>query len=299
MSTGINFIKSQLKKIAAVKAYTVTRKAKRAYPIEHELINNRHSTTSQHRSILHYSMNRSASQFTKKILRQCCAENELHPVDLHGYAFNTKYPFLGNLSEEELADYYCAFREKGYLYSNFLSLITAIPNISNYLILMMLRDPRDILVSRYFSKGISHTIPNSDGSKYDNFMNTRRIANELSIDEFALFSADKIFYNLLEYKKLSEENHANVKLIRFEDMVLDFDKWLDGLLSFCELKVSDETIQTIKGWNKRSAPKVENIKAHNRKGIIGDYRTKLQPETIEKLNDKFAPILDAFGYDRS
>ena len=48
--------------------------------------------------------------------------------------------------------------------------------------------------------------------------------------------------------------------------------------------------------NEQVIPNKENIHKHLRKGQPGDYRSKLKPETIEYLDEKFAPILSRFGY---
>ena len=45
---------------------------------------------------------------------------------------------------------------------------------------------------------------------------------------------------------------------------------------------------------KQLQPKEENIYEHIRKGKPGDYLNKLQPETIEYLNNKFSPIFETY-----
>ncbi len=77
-------------------------------------------------------------------------------------------------------------------------------------------------------------------------------------------------------------------------MTSNFESWLKGLLNACELDISSQTFLKIVEDNKRLQPKEENIYKHIRKGKPGDYLDKLQPETIEYLNNKFSPIFKTY-----
>jgi hypothetical protein len=43
-------------------------------------------------------------------------------------------------------------------------------------------------------------------------------------------------------------------------------------------------------------PKSEDIQKHLRKGMPGEHREKLLPDTVEKLNAIFERPLERFGY---
>ncbi len=82
------------------------------------------------------------------------------------------------------------------------------------------------------------------------------------------------------------------------DMVTDFKSWL--------LKVIDpfdffwKPIIFGKYYLKYSSeftPKKESMN-HRRKMYPGDYKEKLKPKTIYKLNEIFSDVLDVFGYDK-
>jgi hypothetical protein len=62
------------------------------------------------------------------------------------------------------------------------------------------------------------------------------------------------------------------------------------------LKASSALLQSLFEESRSLKPEKENIFEHNRKGMAGDYKEKLQAETIDFLNNRFFPILEKFGY---
>ena len=74
----------------------------------------------------------------------------------------------------------------GYLYSVFGGMIEGIPSLEKYKVILVTRDPRDILVSDYYSIAYSHSVPSKTGNKYDKFMSKRNKAREYTIDDFVI-----------------------------------------------------------------------------------------------------------------
>jgi hypothetical protein len=69
------------------------------------------------------------------------------------------------------------------------------------------------------------------------------------------------------------------------------------LLSFCELEVSSESRSQLVSDFHKSRPAEENPGSHLRKGVSGDYKNKLSPETIAKVNEILKEMLDFYGYE--
>lgn len=135
----------------------------------------------------------------------------------------------------------------------------------------------------------------------------------MGIDNFILDNKLSLFkerYLLLTSTLL---NHANVKLIRYEDMVSNYPEWLDNFLSaFSHLDVPPQRIlgaislpNSIPKINKKlskkyknefNLPKYENIYSHKRQIKPGDHKNQLQPNTIEILNHEFSNILELLSY---
>ena len=144
------------------------------FRVEKALLAGRHRTYSRRRSILHFSFNKAATQTVKKLLIECARQNKLTPVLLHDYAFQHSMPFLDHLDCEGMKKYAHLFRSKGYAYTVFGGMIEGIPSLEEFKVVLVVRDPRDILVSDYYSIAYSHAIP--DGEKKEVYLSRREKA---------------------------------------------------------------------------------------------------------------------------
>ena len=221
------------------------------------------------------------------------------PVVIHDYAFNSNFPFLDHLSREEMQKYKHIFKSQGYLYSVFGGMIDGIKNLEDYKVILATRDPRDILVSDYFSIAYSHSVPSKGGSKHNSFISKRLAAQNATIDEYVISESERVYDIFSRYQILLLDRYKNVHLATYEDMISNFEIWLNDLLEYCELDLSREFIQYLIEENEAKKPKKEDITKHIRKGVAGDYKEKLQPETIQTLNNKFEPILRHYHYQQS
>ncbi len=269
---------------------------RRRFKTELELIEGRHHNENEHPSIVHFSFNKAATQYVKSVLRRCAVESGMVPVAIHDYAFHTDFPRLHHLPPEEVSKYSHIFREKGYLYSVFGGMIEGLPHLDRYKVVLVARDPRDMLVSGYFSIAYSHSVPSKTGDKYEGFMQQRREARGLTIDDYVVAESDKVLEQFLRYQTLLDE-HPDMYLTTYERLAVDFEGWLGDLIEYCELDVSSSLFESIVRENERATPKKENVHQHLRKGQAGDYKEKLKPETIEYLDVKFASVLARYGYD--
>ena len=266
------------------------------FNVELELIKGRHQSQNLHPSIIHFSLNKAATQYTRKILAQCAVENGMVPVNIHGYAFNTNFPYLDHLTAEEMKKYQHIFKPNGYLYSVFGGMIEGLSELEKYKIVLMVRDFRDLLVSEYYSIAYSHIAPDIQGNKYELFVKQRTKARESAIDEYAVAESDRVYNTLQRYKTLLIDKYPNVYVTKYEEMINDFRGWLDKLLYNCELNIGHDFFTALLERNERIRPKGEDIHRHLRKGKPGEYKEKLKQETIEYLNAKFSPMLLTFGY---
>jgi Sulfotransferase domain len=288
--------KSVLRRLPYVQSYLRERDQRKRFSLELALINGTHQNKNQHPSIIHFSLNKAATQYTKNILRRCASQNRMVPVGIHDYAFNTDFPYLDYLSATEMQKYHHIFKPNGYLYSVFGGMIEGIPELEKYRLILMTRDPRDLLVSEYYSIAYSHKVPDPRGTKYDHFMNRRKTAQSMTIDEFVLWDSDRIYGILQRYKTLLIDRYPHTYVTTYEKMTADFQGWLNGLLDNCQLAIPNNLRQSLLDESDRLRPKEENIHNHRRKGRPEDYKEKLKPETIDQLNGKLVSLLEAFGY---
>lgn len=266
------------------------------YPIEWAIVHGRHSTTNDHPSILHFSVNKSATQYVKSLLSRIGQENGLTPVHLHDYSFNSSLPFFDKLDVEEMKKYAYLFKPHGYVYSVFGGAIEGLPGLEAYHIVLMVRDPRDVLTSMYYSLAYSHSVPEVTSNKRENFLRRRAHTREISIDEFVLENAESERAIYQRYTDLLVRQYPHLYLTRYEDMINDFETWLNGLLAYCRLELSPALRSAIYAEAEKIRPTRENIYAHVRRGKSGDYLEKLKPQTIARLNEIFSQVLADYHY---
>ena len=85
-------------------------------------------------------------------------------------------------------------------YSNLLDICIAflaawwrgIANFEKYRVVLMIRDPRDVLVSRYYSLGYSHTPPSKHSDKYGDFLKERKRIRQITVDEYVVGGGDRL-----------------------------------------------------------------------------------------------------------
>lgn len=153
----------------------------------------------------------------------------------------------------------------------------------------LVRDPRDILVSQYYSFGGSHVLSKNNEIK-ETQLESRRVIELQSIDDFVLVRANELkkrmntLYQLINFK-----DHL---VLKYEDMILDFDKFYSRLDNYIGLK-NNVKINLFESTRPR---KVEMENEHKRSGKVGGYIGKLESETIDKLNIIFNDLLERFDY---
>lgn len=162
--------------------------------------------------------------------------------------------------------------------------------LANFKFILFVRDPRDVLVSRYYSMGFSHPFSPNPIIK-DIQIKLREKIQYMSLDEYVLWASHEIKDRYNVFSKI-KDNSTKCITLKYEDLVNDFDNYIELLKPY--FKISDKDICDL---YKSSRPKtIEDKLSHNRKGAVGDFNNKLKPETITKLNQELHTILKIFDY---
>ena len=293
----IAHLKHQIKSVPVIRQAIERRRIRHKFATEIRLLHGEDPSRSDHPSIIHYSLNKSATQYVKKMLTTCAAESEMVPVHIQDYAFASVLPYLDTLSDEEIQPYKHLFKPRGYLYSAFGGLVEGIDDLDQYRVVLMTRDPRDILVSDYYSNAYSHPEPTSASSKNQSFYDLRNQALEQTVDEFALAQCDLVAENLRKYRDRLLAQHPHVYVTKYEDMVVDFERWFTDLLAACQLDVSSALKEQLVDQHYALRPRVEDQQSQLRKGVTGDYKNKLGDATIRRLNKELSKVLAYYHYE--
>lgn len=156
----------------------------------------------------------------------------------------------------------------------------------------LVRDPRDLAISAYYSFGFSHVLSDIPEVRARQEARRARIASQ-TIDEFVLEDSCR-WINAFDAMSVVLDACPRSVLLRYEDMVGAwpvFERGLTRHLSF--------TPSALREIYDRSRPRAkEDAGAHKRSGKSGGFREKLRPETILELDRAFARVLERYGFDR-
>jgi Sulfotransferase domain len=155
----------------------------------------------------------------------------------------------------------------------------------------LVRDPRDILVSSYYSFGFTHPLSPVAEIREEQLRERAEIQS-MTLEQYALSQAEERRRNFACLHDLYTACERGV-LLRYEDMVEDFPRFADGLREY--LKISTRVLQTLE---RRSRPKPQvDASQHRRSGQPGQFRGALSPEAISSLNEHLGYTLSLFGYE--
>lgn len=246
-------------------------------------------TTSPDPSVVFITMHKAGSSFVNDAIRDLLVPAGRVHVDFATEAFENGF------NEAE----YCVSRASalatpGYYFGAFRgAYVQGFENLSKNRVVIQVRDPRDCIVSLYFSQRFSHPDP-GNGEYRQEFNEWRAKVAAQEIDEFALGRAIPYERRMLVILDLLKK-YPEALLLKYEDMVLRFDDWFRTLANFLDVPVApavENSIRRMAAYDNQS----EDVTRHKRQVIPGDFMRKLKPETQAALTRQLEPQLRRFRY---
>ena len=186
------------------------------------------------------------------------------------------------------------FQQPGYIFATlrWLPQKLHIPALDKEKKLLLVRDPRDMLVSAYYSFRESHRIPKL-GHIRTALERTRKRLQTVSLDEYVRTRADPL--KAKYFKLMTLLTTPNLLLRRYEDIIFDKESFVRDIADFFEMDVPPETIAAIA--NKHDVmPETEDTSRHIRQVKPRNFETKLSPDTVEEVSHTLRAILCEFDY---
>lgn len=219
--------------------------------------------------------------------------NDVNYVDVAGKLFEAGHLLSAWQSDPGVS----TLLDGGNLYGGFRDAPTGMlghPLLNDSPKVLLVRDPRDALVSEYFSNAYSHKLP-GQGDMRDFMIQQREQALKDSVASYVLNRAKDMRRTIQMYRPFYDL--PLMKIYRYEQAIMDKRWFLRDLCTHFGWTVGDVQLEQIMGWAD-VMPEAENPTQFVRKVRPGDHLDKLDQATIIELNTFFAEELDRFGYTR-
>ena len=238
-------------------------------------------------SILYLTVHRCASRYILSIIKRIIKETGKKHIDVGSYLWRG-----GKLYREPEK----VFEKHGYIFGPLYGFdeeefFLPIPNLDDFKILLVLRDPRDVLTSYYYHHAFE-TYHNP--AQQEHLLTRREQTQSKSIDEWVCEKTPIFKYRYTSYLEATN-NRPNVLRVRYVDMLNNFGNFLDNLIRFINVDVPKSTVEAIIKEASFSVKK-EDPSSHKRQVLPGDHVRKLKRETVAFLNLEFRQILKELNY---
>lgn len=246
-------------------------------------------TTSDRKSVVFITMHKAASVFVNRVLDLVLVNEGMVHVDFAGEAFNS-----GTKEWEHCVSKSHLFSTPGYYFGAFRGpYVDKFEDLSKNRIVVQVRDPRDCIVSLYYSYKFSHGAP-GDGVLKKIFNRIRSHVEETDIDSFAIEQAKTYSRRLGMITDLCNK-YDDYTLLTYETMVLDFAAWENQLYGYLSVDPPQRIRAQVAELANFEVPE-EDVTQHKRQVVPGDHKRKLKSETIEQMDAILAEHLTQYGY---
>jgi hypothetical protein len=170
-----------------------------------------------------------------------------------------------------------------------------VPQEDGARVFAVIRDPRDTLVSWYFSLMYSHSETDSTITE------SRKILSGLQkVDGLAVVTC-KHLYDVINIQR--EWLASGERIFRYEDLVADQHGEFGRMLDYCEIDLSERRRRKIiarQSFVRRTWWRFgrENVKSHLRKGSPGDWKNHFCPRLKKLFKIHHADALIRAGYEK-
>jgi hypothetical protein len=230
-------------------------------------------------TIFHITQHKAGSQWIYNILLRCVPERLVHPkLDCAQFAWGDIVP--GKI-------YPTIYLPRALFYKK------ALPARSRHFV--VLRDPRDVLVSAFFSVTASHP-------ELGNVSSVRRKLSRMSQEDGLLWT----LYWWLPWNAVIFESWVKSRepWLKYEDLLVNDVQLLEEtLIDKCELDVDRRVLRQaiidcrFVNLSGGRAPGIEDANMHYRKGIAGDWQNHFTAKVKKTFKREYGRLLIAAGYE--
>ncbi|WP_238365353.1 sulfotransferase domain-containing protein [Mesobacterium pallidum] len=234
---------------------------------------------------------KSGSSIFNSICTALARFNDVPYVDVGGTLFKAGQPEHAWLDDPSIAE----ILEPGNLYGGFRSFpagLARTPQFRAARKVCMVRDPRDALVSEYFSNAYSHSLP-EEGEARAQMEVQRTAALNSDIAEYIGKRIHPMAQTCAPFVAAAKD--PLMKVFRYEDVIFEKPRLMREVCDHMHWTVTDHQVELIMGWAD-VRPASERPGEFVRRVAPGDYENKMSPELQARVGAELAPFMTTFGY---
>lgn len=238
---------------------------------------------------------KSGSTMLHNIVVFLARRNGISIVDIPGTAFRAGF----TVSDWEQADL-AAVARPGNAYTGFRSYpsnLAQTPAWREGRKIFMFRDPRDALISQYFSDAYSHSLPSAEtaeGAKAaEAFLKKREETLQTDIETYVFKNQRAMQNTLMAYAPLLGDPTCLV--LRYEDYVFQKKRLIHRILAQFGWTVAPGPIEALLARIDK-VPEAEEKTNFVHRVVPGDHRAKLSPTAIRRLDNQMREVLRLYDY---
>lgn len=175
----------------------------------------------------------------------------------------------------------------------------SIPKPASYKTFFVLRDPRDIVVSWYFSARYSH-LP------FGPIPGLRGDLETLGLHDGLKYMIDKLegwgsFWAQRSWMEATDDRE-HVRVFRYEDLARDNRSFLQQLYDYLDILMPQQQFtalyerHTFEKHSRGRSQGQENRYSHYRKGTVGDWMNHFDHSTMAYFREVTGDLLEVLGY---
>lgn len=251
------------------------------------------------KSILLWTTHKTASTFIGKALKQITKNS-----DYKYYDYASSIWYLGDSLKIENpfkveSDCPFLFKDYGEIYGP-LRTPFKIKGQENFNNIFFLRDPRDLLISGFYSKSMTHELPTHKLIR-KNFLEERSRIFEQGIDFYCLEYVDKWIIPFFKSYQEIRDNCPGSKFLSYEDFLNSPSNFLRKLCKFMNIEIKEENIKVLtkkalKPFKKNTFSKNKKI-SHFRSGKNRQFEYEIKEKTLKEINEKLKDTLLYWGFN--
>lgn len=234
-----------------------------------------------------FSYVRSGSTLLDRIMRSLCSQAGIPTVHIADEAFEYGVTVPDIQADIESILYPC-----GYGYLGFRQFFEFEPHFdfSKPKKVFLFREPKDLLVSLYFSVRHSHPVPER-GYDQEQQGGLKKKALSMDINEFVRYHSEIVYSHLHNYLKIIDQNSL---VFRYEKIIFQKKTWIEQLCRYLAIDIDETSITRILEPND-IFPEREIPDQHIRQVHPDNYKQHLDSSTIGYLDSIFADLYKQLG----